>query len=527
MISLWGYRAQRRRHYHDDGTLEDDVPQPTPSIGNERPQDPDEGTRLLSDEWAHLSPDDPAVTPYNLLLIRVLRYMSLLFFVASLIWWVLLLISLFISPPAMHSRGSGFFALSFTTLTIENILIALVFFTIPSKPMKLFGSILSLFLGVDMIITLAVPRIRHEEGWIGVASVVWATFIGLYNTAQNHYVGWGKGEEEERLTGREETRRTLREWLAVFVSAVIMGIQAITAILITASLTLRSRELSLAPPGHRYYVDSHEYQVHIACVGNITHEGYTILLEAGEMPVEDTFQRWIHDAYRHGTIGRYCYWDRPGFGWSDNAPSPYSAGMAADALSEVLTAMDERGPWVLVSAGIGGVYSRIFASRHGGDIKGMLLIDVVHEDFLSDLASPSRGILLWFRGMISPLGLETLASTIFHHSTREDRVFGKYAYVGGRYIKARLQENLVAKSMTYGEISSARNNLSSKISLAVVSSGVEARKNEEWSRKQEDLTEITETLVAWDTVKDAPHEVWRTLEGRQILEKRLGQLARA
>ncbi|KAE8307118.1 hypothetical protein BDV41DRAFT_584890 [Aspergillus transmontanensis] len=477
MISPWGYRAQRRRHYHDDGTLEDDVPQPTPSIGNERPQDPDEGTRLLSDEWAHLSPDDPAVTPYNLLLIRVLRYMSLLFFVASLIWWVLLLISLFISPPAMHSRGSGFFALSFTTLTVENILIALVFFTIPSKPMKLFGSILSLFLGVDMIITLAVPRIRHEEGWIGVASVVWATFIGLYNTAQNHYVGWGKGEEEERLTGREETRRTLREWLAVFVSAVIMGIQAITAILITASLTLRSRELSLAPPGHRYYVDSHEYQVRIACVGNITHEGYTILLEAGEMPVEDTFQGWIHDAYRHGTIGRYCYWDRPGFGWSDNAPSPHSAGMAADSLSEVLTAMDERGPWVLASAGIGGVYSRIFASRHGGDIKGMLLIDV------------------------------TLASMIFHHSTREDRVFGKYAYVGGRYIKARLQENLVAKSMTYGEISSARNKMSSRIALAVVSSGVEARKNEEWSRKQEDLTEITENLVAWDTVKDAPHEV--------------------
>ena len=60
----------------------------------------------------------------------------------------------------------------------------------------------------------------------------------------------------------------------------------------------------------------------------------------------------------------------------------------------------------------------------------------------------------------------------------------------------------------------------------VVSSGTMTRKDREWNDKQQDLTKITDNLVAWDIVSGAPHEVWRTLEGRATLEKRLGELVR-
>lgn len=44
-------------------------------------------------------------------------------------------------------------------------------------------------------------------------------------------------------------------------------------------------------------------------------------------------------------------------------------------------------------------------------------------------------------------------------------------------------------------------------------------------RKQEDLTKVTDNLIAWDVVGGAPpEEVWRSYEGRRVLEKRLGQL---
>ena len=431
----------------------------------------------------------------------------------------------------MHSRGSGFFDFSYTTLTLGNLLVAILFFSVPSKPMEIGSLVVAGFLLIDMIIIVAVPRLRIEEGWVGVASVVWATFIALYNVLTDRVVAWGKREEEERLTGRQESRRTLREWCAVLTASVIMVVMMVVVILLTATLILRSRDAGLAPPGERYYVDQDKYQIHLACLGNVTYDADgkrnpTILVEGGEDPVEDSFEGWIYDAYENGTINRFCFYDRPGLGWSDNAPSPHSAGMTSNALSEALARAGEQHPWILVSAGIGGIYSRIFSSQHRHDVTGIMLVDALHEDLLYKVARPGRGFILWARGIISPLGYDRLFGAIAKGRTPEDRIFGRSAYQGGKYIKAKLQENLVANSLTKDEVSMARNTQDEDTPVVVVSSGINVRKDNEWERKQRDLTKITNNLVSWDVVNAAPHEVWKTLAGRQILEKRLGELVR-
>ena len=450
----------------------------------------------------------------------------------SFLWWVLLLVSTFVSPPMMHSRGSGFFDFSYTTLTLGNLLVAILFFSTPSKAMEWGSLIVAFFLLVDMIIILAVTRLRVEEGWVGIASVIWATLIALYNVLTDRVVAWGKKEEEQRLTGRKETRRSLREWCAVLTASVLMVLMIIVSIFLTATLILRSRDAGLAPPGKRYYVDGEKYQLHLHCLGNVTYDAEgnqrpTVLLEGGENPVEDSLETWLYNAYNNGTIDRYCYYDRPGLGWSDNAPSPHSAGMTADAFSEALVRADERAPWILVSAGVGGIYSRIFSSRHPGQVKGMMLIDALHEDLLHTIAGPTRGFTLWARGIISPIGYDRLFGAIFKGRTTQDRVYGRSAYQGGKFIKAKLQENLVADSLTKNEASQARTIQGDKTPLVVVSSAMSVRLDNEWERKQRDLTTITGKLVSWDIVGGAPHEVWRTYEGRKILEKRLGELTKS
>ncbi|KAL4915748.1 hypothetical protein BDW62DRAFT_187843 [Aspergillus aurantiobrunneus] len=485
---------------------------------------PDERSRLLPRETEHyLSPDDPAVSPYNLWSIRALRGLSTTFLAISFVWWTFLLVSLFVSAPAVHTRGSGFFAFAYTTLTVGYLLFGLIFFSVPSKPMTIWGFVLTLFLFVDMCITVAVPHIRVEEGWVGIATVVWAMLISVYNIVQNRCVAWGKREEEERLTGREETRRPLREWLAVMTETLFMAIIAIISILFMITLALRARDATLQPPGEKYYVSARNYQVHLDCVGesNNTASTPTVLLEGGEGPVEDTLQPFIEELHQKGAIDRYCYWDRPGIAWSDNAPSPFSAGMASDALSEALAMANEEGPWVLVSAGIGSIYSRIFASRRLLEVNGIFLIDPLHEDYLSDVGSPGRGFGLWVRGILSPLGIDRIFGVIFKHRTREDRVYGRSAYQTGKFIRAKLQENLVAASMTSSEIQAARHVQMAETPLTVVSSGNEVDKSEKWANCQEDLTGITQNLKDWDIVKDAPHEVWKTTEGRRLLEERL------
>ena len=377
---------------------------------------------------------------------------------------------------------------------------------------------------------LAVPRLRVEEGWVGIASVVWALLIGIWVVITDRVVAYGKEEEEERLTGRAENRRTLREWVEILVSEIVLIAVGLAVLLLSATLILRSRDSSLAPQGERYYVDGDKYQIHLYCKGNEADKSDnkvpTVLFEAGERPFGLSLQAFADNAIDNGTISRYCYADRPGFGWSDNAPSPFSAGMAADVLSEALARAGEEGPWVLASAGVGSVYSRIFSARHGRDVNGLLLIDPLHEDLLYRLASPHRGFFLWLRGILSPLGLDRLSGAIFRGRSREDRVYGGSAYQGGKFIKAKLQESLVADSLTRNEVTISRAIQEEDTPLAIVSSGIELKRDSVWEEKQRDLSHLTRQLVGWDIVNKAPHEVWETLEGREKIEKRLGELVK-
>lgn len=499
--------------------------------------EPTERTRLLDrprpppNADGYLDPDDPAVSPYNLWTVRAMRYLTVLCLVITFLWWVLLLVSIFVSPPGLHTRGSGFFDFAYTCLTLGNLLVVTIFFVTPAQGLRITTAIIAVLLAINMIIILAVPRIRLEEGWVGIASVVWAFVMTIWCILTDRVVAYGKKEEEERLTGRAETRRTLKEWTAVLVAATFTVVFILIVVLMTATLGLRISDATLKMYGERILVDGDKYAVHIGCVGNVTHTGDsidpTILLEAGEEPLEYDFEHWAYAAFKNGTISRYCYWDRPGYAFSENAPSPHSAGMSADALSEALAVAGEKGPWILVSAGYGSIVSRIFSSRHMKQVVGIMLIDPLHEDLLHRVGSPGRGFLLWAWGIISPLGTTRLVGALFNGRTRQDRVYGRNAYQSGKQIKAQLQENLVANSLTKNEVVSSRNIQPLDTPLAIVSSGHACATDREWERKQELLTSLTHNLVAWDIVPHAPHQVWHTLEGRSVMEKRLKALVKA
>jgi pimeloyl-ACP methyl ester carboxylesterase len=530
MVSLWGSKPDDE-HDHDAAASQNGD---SNSARQQQPRtsEADERTRLLPPpvQDGYLSPDDPAVSPYNLWSVRFSRYFTVLFAIISFLWWVLLLVSIFISPPGMHSRGSGFYDVSFSTLTLGLLITVLLFFSSPSKAAQVTCLVIAVLLLFDTIIIVAVPRLRVEEGWVGISSVIWALLMSIFTIATDRLVQWGKHEEEERLTGRSETRRTLREWGSVFMSTVVLAVIAAVAVLLSATLIIRSRDASLAAPGKRYYVDGDKYNLHLFCEGNSSitnskgHKLPTVLFEAGYAPFAGSMLQIAENALVNGSIGRYCYSDRPGIGWSDNAPSPFSAGNAADVLSEALTYAGEDGPWVLVSAGIGSIYSRVFSARYRNEIEGILMIDPLHEDYLYRIGGPHRGFLLWAWGIISPLGLDRIPAALFKGRTREDRVYGRSAYQGGKFIKAKLQESLVADSLTKREIVTARNIQLEDTPLAVISSGIKVKKDSDWRKKQEDLTKVTKNLNSWDIVKQAPSDVWKTLEGRRVIEKRLKEL---
>lgn len=165
--------------------------------------------------------------------------------------------------------------------------------------------------------------------------------MSLWTLLTDRTVKWGK--EEERLTGRAETRRTLAEWLAVLLSTLAYVVMAAAVVLITLTVILRALDARVAPPGKLYWVDGAKYRIHLHCRGNRT-ERPTVLLEGGERPVAEGLWGLADAALDRGSISRYCFVDRPGVAWSDAAPSPLSAGFAVDVISEALSQSDERGP---------------------------------------------------------------------------------------------------------------------------------------------------------------------------------------
>lgn len=152
------------------------------------------------------------------------------------------------------------------------------------------------------------------------------------------------------------------------------------------------------------------------------------------------------------------------------------------------------------------------------------MIDPLNEAYLPNLSASGRGFLLWARGVISPMGLQSLWGWIFKGRTREDRVWGRSSYTNGKLIKSKFQESLSANSFTKAEITTARAILPRNIPLVVVSSGRSVKRSQDWDEKQKDLTKITDDLISWDIVNKAFHNVWEDPEGYEVLSKRIKSL---
>ncbi|KAJ5159112.1 Protein of unknown function DUF2417 [Penicillium coprophilum] len=211
-------------------------------------------------------------------------------------------------------------------------------------------------------------RIRPEEGWVGIASVVWVTLISLYQVVQNRVVVWGKRKEEERLMGQ----------------TILLAVMAVAAVLFTATLILRAFNAGLEPRGERYLVNGDSYQVHLTCVGNKSENSNspTILLEGGHSPVEHTLQPFIDDV---SIIG-----DRS---------ADTTIGIGQD--SGGLITLPRLIPW-----GCRQIYlQRLWLFRNLLEARGIFMIDPLYEEYLGDLGRPGRGFLLWLRGIVGIHGL--------------------------------------------------------------------------------------------------------------------------
>ncbi len=83
-----------------------------------------------------------------------------------------MLVSSFVTPPGLHTRGSGFFAFSYASLALTSLVVTLTFFAAPSRLARILAATSAGLLLVNTIVIVAVEKTRHEEAWVGIASAV-------------------------------------------------------------------------------------------------------------------------------------------------------------------------------------------------------------------------------------------------------------------------------------------------------------------------------------------------------------------
>lgn len=156
--------------------------------------------------------------------------------------------------------------------------------------------------------------------------------------------------------------------LIVVVSGVGFGYESVAG---------RSDAERFPAPGRLVSVGDH--QLHLYCTGSGTP---TVVLEAG---LGESSASW--EGIQRGLSGgsRVCSYDRAGYAWSQDGPSPRTAERAAGELHTLLAKAGEGGPYVLVGHSYGGDIVRLFAARWPTLAAGLVLIDVTDETAVTAL----------------------------------------------------------------------------------------------------------------------------------------------
>jgi len=118
------------------------------------------------------------------------------------------------------------------------------------------------------------------------------------------------------------------------------------------------------PPGRM--VDIGGRSLHLNCKGK---GSPTVILMAGGGAFSID---WALVQPKIAESTRVCSYDRAGLGWSDSGPAEDSVEETVSDLHALLQASDERGPYVLVGASIGGIFIQAYQRAFPKDIAALV-----------------------------------------------------------------------------------------------------------------------------------------------------------
>lgn len=520
---------------------------------------------LIAPRRTFVDPDDPIVSPLRVPKIKILRLFLVIVLALHTVLFLLVLVSDFISIPGFNSKGRLFFELDWTIFNILTSLVTLWCFAVPAYYERMLGYVTLVLAAIDTIVILSVPYLRVHSGALGINLMFWTVLNLGFNCFADYMVEKTKAHQEIKYTGRVEKRKSLTELFVMFVKIAVKTALLLLIWNISLSLWLLAFDTHEKPWGKMIPVNEGEFEVHLSCYGNVhakmandsqlmDDEIQTlddeklakqpiVLVESGQLTSAEVFQEWIEELFQMNKIERFCIWDRPGYGFSDSAPSPMSISITIEYLMEALRKEKIEGPFSAVGFDVGGLYSRVFTLRNRGQMHSMMLVDSWHEDLLKhfpfsgtnkknenrhvfnnilDLMDSWQGFKIWLRGVVSPIGIVRNLHWFLHprRYLSKSRIFGRDMARSPKYLRARLQEQVTASVLSFNEVKNAD---VTTIPLSVVLSDFMIKNSLNWGKWQRELTKIGKTLE-WVVAENTSHWIWHSPKGRDQLQQVLLRL---
>ena len=136
-----------------------------------------------------------------------------------------------------------------------------------------------------------------------------------------------------------------------------------------------SETVATVAPEYGDAVDIGGQSIFLYCTG----EGSpTVMLEAG---LGGDHTTWTAVQAEVAKFTHVCSYDRVNAGTSERTPKVRTSADVVDELHRLLSAAEIDGPLVLVAHSFGALHARLFAETYPEAVKGLVLVDPVHEDW--------------------------------------------------------------------------------------------------------------------------------------------------
>ncbi|BCB04629.1 alpha/beta fold hydrolase [Bacillus sp. KH172YL63] len=103
----------------------------------------------------------------------------------------------------------------------------------------------------------------------------------------------------------------------------------------------------------------------------------TIMMDAG---LSGSSLHWHHVQEKLSQHAHTISFDRGGYGWSDRRSGQYDGKETVKDMTAILEGLGCTSPLVMVGHSYGGLNVRLFAQEHRKRVKGIVLVDAVHEE---------------------------------------------------------------------------------------------------------------------------------------------------